>query len=317
MISVSSTSPPPRPAQRRSAALRLSAAGARRRGRDAQADGGTSSSCSWLRRNRTSSAAPASASRRTPARKAACWRANYWMNCRRRKPRCRRSRRRQRPTTASRPQPARAPAARAACAPPRDHARAPRRARPAPAAAARAAAGCARSATTSPSNWSTCRRASRSSAMCGPSWPACAASAIFQAAAPSRPIARGLAGPALLAHVMVSKYCDHHPAVPPERHLRPRRRGAGPLARWPAGWTRATRCIDPLVAALRPLRAGLRQDARRRHAGEGARPRARARPGPAGCGSTCATTGPPATRRRGRPGSPTRPTARASIRRST
>jgi transposase len=29
---------------------------------------------------------------------------------------------------------------------------------------------------------------------------------IFQAAAPSRPIARGVAGPALLAHVMVSKY---------------------------------------------------------------------------------------------------------------
>ena len=33
--------------------------------------------------------------------------------------------------------------------------------------------------------------------------------AIFQAAAPSRPIARGVAGPGLLAHVMVSKYCDH------------------------------------------------------------------------------------------------------------
>lgn len=34
---------------------------------------------------------------------------------------------------------------------------------------------------------------------------------IVQAAAPSRPIARGLAGPALLAHVLVSKYCDHLP----------------------------------------------------------------------------------------------------------
>ncbi|MCX2864871.1 IS66 family transposase zinc-finger binding domain-containing protein [Paucibacter sp. PLA-PC-4] len=32
---------------------------------------------------------------------------------------------------------------------------------------------------------------------------------IFQAAAPSRPIARGIAGPGLIAHVMVSKYCDH------------------------------------------------------------------------------------------------------------
>ena len=29
--------------------------------------------------------------------------------------------------------------------------------------------------------------------------------------APSRPIARGLPGPALLAHVMVAKYCDHLP----------------------------------------------------------------------------------------------------------
>jgi len=34
---------------------------------------------------------------------------------------------------------------------------------------------------------------------------------IFQAAAPSRPIARGVAGAGLLAHVAVSKYCDHTP----------------------------------------------------------------------------------------------------------
>jgi transposase len=34
---------------------------------------------------------------------------------------------------------------------------------------------------------------------------------IVQAEAPSRPIARGLAGPGLLAHVVVSKYCDHLP----------------------------------------------------------------------------------------------------------
>src|ERR1700751_808900 len=32
---------------------------------------------------------------------------------------------------------------------------------------------------------------------------------IVQAPAPSRPIARGLAGPGLLAHVLVSKYADH------------------------------------------------------------------------------------------------------------
>jgi len=35
--------------------------------------------------------------------------------------------------------------------------------------------------------------------------------AIVQMPAPARPIARGLAGPGLLAHVLVSKYCDHLP----------------------------------------------------------------------------------------------------------
>jgi transposase len=34
---------------------------------------------------------------------------------------------------------------------------------------------------------------------------------ITQASAPSRPIERGLPGPGLLAHVLVSKYCDHLP----------------------------------------------------------------------------------------------------------
>lgn len=34
---------------------------------------------------------------------------------------------------------------------------------------------------------------------------------IVQGAAPGRPIARGLAGPALLAHVLIGKYCDHLP----------------------------------------------------------------------------------------------------------
>ena len=34
---------------------------------------------------------------------------------------------------------------------------------------------------------------------------------IVQVPAPSRPIARGVAGPGLLAHILVSKYCDHLP----------------------------------------------------------------------------------------------------------
>ena len=35
--------------------------------------------------------------------------------------------------------------------------------------------------------------------------------AMVQAAAPSRPIDRGLAGPGLLAHVVTAKFCDHLP----------------------------------------------------------------------------------------------------------
>jgi transposase len=34
---------------------------------------------------------------------------------------------------------------------------------------------------------------------------------IMQAPAPSRPIERGIAGPGLLAHILISKYCDHLP----------------------------------------------------------------------------------------------------------
>jgi transposase len=44
---------------------------------------------------------------------------------------------------------------------------------------------------------------------------------VFQAAAPSRPIARGLPGPALMAHVMVGQVLRPPTAVPAERHLRP------------------------------------------------------------------------------------------------
>jgi transposase len=33
--------------------------------------------------------------------------------------------------------------------------------------------------------------------------------AIVQASAPSRPIERGIAGPALLAHILVAKFADH------------------------------------------------------------------------------------------------------------
>ena len=55
---------------------------------------------------------------------------------------------------------------------------------------------------------------------------------VVEAPAPSRPIERGLAGPALLAHVLMSKY-GHHAALPPGRDLRARRCRSGPLH---TGW---------------------------------------------------------------------------------
>jgi transposase len=44
-----------------------------------------------------------------------------------------------------------------------------------------------------------------------PKFACTACDVIVQADAPSRPIAKGLAGPGLLAHVLVAKYCDHLP----------------------------------------------------------------------------------------------------------
>jgi transposase len=73
---------------------------------------------------------------------------------------------------------------------------------------------------------------------------------IVQAEAPSRPIERGVAGPGLLAHVLVSKYSDHLPLyrqseiyarqdVELERST---------LADWVGG---CSRLLEPLVEALR------------------------------------------------------------------
>ncbi|WP_111877037.1 IS66 family transposase [Paracidovorax anthurii] len=73
--------------------------------------------------------------------------------------------------------------------------------------------------------------------------------AIFQAAAPSRPIVRGLAGPALLAHVMVSKFCDHAPLYRQSRIYA--REGVEIDRSTMAGWVEQVhRLLEPLVAAL-------------------------------------------------------------------
>jgi transposase len=73
---------------------------------------------------------------------------------------------------------------------------------------------------------------------------------IVQAEAPSRPIERGVAGPGLLAHVLVSKYCDHLPLYRQSEIYA--REGVelerSTLADWVGG---TSRLLAPLVEALR------------------------------------------------------------------
>jgi len=73
---------------------------------------------------------------------------------------------------------------------------------------------------------------------------------IVQAPAPSRPIDRGLAGPGLLAHVLVSKYADHQPLY---RQAEIYTREGIDLDRSTlAGWVGATsELLAPLVDAVR------------------------------------------------------------------
>ena len=66
---------------------------------------------------------------------------------------------------------------------------------------------------------------------------------ITQAPAPSRPIARGLAGPALLAHVLVSKYTDHLPLYR-QSEITPAKGSIFPARPWPTGSDSAVRCCD-------------------------------------------------------------------------
>jgi transposase len=73
---------------------------------------------------------------------------------------------------------------------------------------------------------------------------------VVQTPAPSRPIARGLAGPGLLAHVLVSKYCDH---MPLNRQSEIYAREGVDLARSTlADWVgESSALLRPLVATLR------------------------------------------------------------------
>jgi transposase len=72
---------------------------------------------------------------------------------------------------------------------------------------------------------------------------------IVQPAAPIRPIERGLAGPGMLAHVLVSKYCDHLPLYRQSRILARDQidLNRSTLADWVGG---ASRLLQPLVDAI-------------------------------------------------------------------
>jgi transposase len=73
---------------------------------------------------------------------------------------------------------------------------------------------------------------------------------IVQAEAASRPIERGMAGPGLLAHVLVSKYCDHLPLYrQSEIYARERvELDRSTMAEWVGG---CSRLLEPLVEELR------------------------------------------------------------------
>ncbi len=73
---------------------------------------------------------------------------------------------------------------------------------------------------------------------------------IVQAPVPTRPIERGLAGPGLLAHVLVSKYADHLPLYRQSEIYA--REGVDLERSTLADWVGATSALlDPLVEALR------------------------------------------------------------------
>jgi len=72
---------------------------------------------------------------------------------------------------------------------------------------------------------------------------------IVQEEAPSRPIERGAAGPGLLAHVLVSKYCDHQPLYRQSEIYG--RQGVELERSTLADWVGASsRLVEPLVEAL-------------------------------------------------------------------
>ena len=73
---------------------------------------------------------------------------------------------------------------------------------------------------------------------------------VVEAAAPGRPIERGLAGPGLLAHVLVSKYCEHQPLYRQSEIYA--REGVELERSTMAGWVgAASQLVAPVIEALR------------------------------------------------------------------
>jgi transposase len=97
---------------------------------------------------------------------------------------------------------------------------------------------------------------------------------IHQAPAPDRPIAKGRATPALLAHVLVAKYADHLPLYR-QSQIFARQGvdlGRSTLANW--GWRRRLVAGTPACPAGRTC-LRLTKAVRRRHPDSGARSRSR------------------------------------------
>ena len=138
---------------------------------------------------------------------------------------------------------------------------------------------------------------------------------VVEAPAPSRPIERGLAGPGLLAHVLVSKFADHLPLYRQSEIYA--RQGVeidrSTLAGWVGG---ASELLAPLVDAIQKHVLAERSCTPTIRRFRCLRP-ATARPRPEGCGPMCATTVPQEKTLRQPCGSPTRRIARANIRDST
>ena len=125
-------------------------------------------------------------------------------------------------------------------------------------------------------------------------------STVVQVPAPSRPIPKAIAGPGLLAHVVVSKYVDHLPLYRQSEIYA--RQGVDLDRSTMAGWIGAmSALVQPLVDALgRYVIVAPRSTP--------TTPRfrfwilARARPRPGDCGYTFGMIGPPVARIRRRPG---------------